>query len=120
MNVNGTAALDQIKRKPAVAGLRDEANADRKALAEQCRTLLGRAIERALVLANLTKQDASFRMGYPDQSAISRWIGGVENPQLHKLLAIDELRPWLAVALAEVSGSEVETTVRVRRVGGLR
>lgn len=101
-----------IPRKAVAAGLRH----DCKPLAVEWKRRMGIAIERALVLANLTKQEASFQMGYPDQSALSRWIAGTEPTQWHKLMAIDALRPWIAVAIAEQSGVEVQTTVIVRRL----
>jgi transcriptional regulator with XRE-family HTH domain len=47
--------------------------------------LMGQAIEEAIQEAKLEKKDAADRMGYQDQSALSRWIAGIENPQLHKL-----------------------------------
>lgn len=66
---------------------------------------IGAAIERAIVLANLTKQDVAYRMGYADQSALSRWISGVETAQLPSLWEIKELRWPLLRALAEISGT---------------
>lgn len=101
-----------VPRKAVAATLRPDCNS----LAVDWKRRLGMVIERALVLANLTKQEASFAMGYPDQSAISRWIAGTEPTQWHKLMAIDVLRPWIPVALAEQSGAEVQTTVIVRRL----
>lgn len=93
--------------KMLAATLRDQAKADPKPL--------GIAIERALVLANITKQDVSHRMGYTDQSSISKWISGKEPPRFDKLWAIRELRPHLVIALAESEDRcEVNTTVRVR------
>ena len=66
---------------------------------------IGTAIERAIVLAKLTKQDVAYRMGYEDQSALSRWISGVETAQLPRLWEIEELRWPLLRALAEISGT---------------
>lgn len=83
----------------------------RKPLAEQ----IGSAIERAIVLAKLTKQDVAYRMGYTDQSALSRWISGAETPQFAKLWAIPELQEPLVIALAELAAMVIETTVRTRR-----
>jgi hypothetical protein len=83
---------------------------DRKPLAEA----IGQAIERGIVLAKLTKQDVAFRMGYRDQSALARWISGVETPQFAKLWTIEELRQPLCIALAELAQCEVETVIRAR------
>lgn len=89
----------------------------RKPLAEDCRSLIGRVIERALSLAALTKQDVSHRMGYgTNQAPLSRWIAGAETPQFAKLFAVAELRVPLVIALAEiVEGVEVVTEIRVTR-----
>lgn len=100
-----------VPRKSVAAGLRT----DRKPLAVDWKRVSGCVVERALVLAGLTKQQVSFEMGYADQSAISRWIAGTEPTQWHKLMAIDDLRPWIPVAWAEQAGVEVQTTVIVRR-----
>lgn len=87
---------------------------DRKPLADA----LGGAIERALMLARITKQDAAFRMGYgTNQAPLSRWIGGTERPQFEKLWSIDELRGPLVTALAELAGHDVTTEIRIRKVG---
>jgi hypothetical protein len=114
MAAHDTARLDGIKRK-AVAmtgeGLR-------KPLAEDLRQPMGAAIERAIDLARLTKQDVAFQMGYADASALARWIAGVETPQFAKLFSVPGLRGPLVVALAELSGCvEIETTIRIRKVG---
>jgi hypothetical protein len=105
-----------VPRKMIAAGLRQDNHGERKRLAEDWKPLIGQAIERALVLANLSKQEASYAMGYSDQSALSRWLAGTERPQLDKLFAIDGLRQWIPVALAEVAGAEIQTTVIVRRI----
>ena len=112
-------SLDSLKGKSVAASLRSGETCG-KPLDGDWRRLVGRAIERALVLANLTKQEASHAMGYADQSKLSRWIAGDDTapPQFHKLLSIESLRPWIPVALAEVCASDecdVETTVRVWR-----
>lgn len=115
-----TAQLDAIKRKPLAMrgeGLARRGEGDRKPLADpDLPRLIGRAIERALKLANLEKKDAAWRMGYEDQSALSRWIAGVETPQFAKLFGILELRGPLVVALAELAEDvDVTTTISVRR-----
>lgn len=88
----------------------------RKPVAEDLKRAIGFAIARALELANLTKQEAAFQMGYEDQSALSRWISGVETAQFAKLFGIARLRGPLVIALAELSEDVVvETTISIRR-----
>lgn len=90
---------------------------DRKRLAEQeWRRHIGKTIERALALAHLTKQEISYAMAYEDQSAISRWISGVERPLFDKLFAVDGFYDAWILACAEGNPRiEVETTMRLRR-----
>jgi hypothetical protein len=80
---------------------------------------IGRVIERAIVLAGLTKQELAHAMGYADQSALSRWISGAEAAQIAKLWAVRALRGALVIAMAEASRADVEvqTVVTLRRVG---
>lgn len=104
-----------VPRKAVAARLSEGAKPNCKPVAVEWKRRMGLAIERALVLANLTKQDVSFQMGYPDQSALSRWIAGTEPTQWHKLMAVDQLRPWIPVAIAEQAGVDVQTIVCVRR-----
>ncbi len=75
----------------------------------------GLAIERALARAGMTKQDASFAMGYQDQSSVGKWIGGVERPHFDKLWAIESLRAHIAVEFAKLAGERVKvrTTVEI-------
>lgn len=87
----------------------------RKPLAEDWNRLVGQAIERAILLARLTKQEVAHEMGYSDQSTLSRWISGAETAQLPKLFAIDALREPLAVALAELAGAKVDTHLHFPR-----
>lgn len=107
-----------VPRKSVAAGLRADrgpAN-DCKPFAEEWKGLLCGAVERALDLAKMTKQDVSHAMEYPDQSAISKWISGVEPIQWHKLMAVDQLRPWIPVALAELASDvHVQIVLNVRR-----
>lgn len=115
MAQNDTAVLDGIKRKSVAMSLRS-GERDRKPLADDLKQPIGQAIERGIVLAGLTKQDVAFRMGYQDQSALARWISGVETPQFARLFMVQELRGPLVLALAELAGTvDVETTIRIRR-----
>jgi ribosome-binding protein aMBF1 (putative translation factor) len=80
--------------------------------------LLGRAIERALERADLTKQDAAHRMGYEDQSALSRWISGAETPQIARLWTLGEdFQRALVIELASACqvGVKVRTTIELEQ-----
>lgn len=89
----------------------------RKPVADpQVARVLGQAIERALERAGLTKQDAAFRMGYEDQSALSRWISGVESPQVARLWTLGELfQRSLVLELAATChvGVKIRTTIEL-------
>jgi hypothetical protein len=81
-----------------------------KPLAEEFKPLIGRAIERCILLSGMTKQEAAYEMGYTDASALSRWIAGVEQPQLHRLFSVRALQPFLIVALGQMCKDVVITT----------
>jgi hypothetical protein len=100
---------------PKMLAARDEG--DRKPLAERdWRRLVGQTIERALTLAHLTKQEVSYAMGYSDQSAVSRWIAGVERPLFDKLFAVDRFYDAWVIAAAEANPrADVQTVVTIRR-----
>ena len=107
--------LAAVQRKMLAAALR----ADRKPLAEpvEWRRQIGRLIDRALILARLTKQEMSHAMGYRDQSALSRWISGVERPLLDKLFAVDRFYDAWVIACAEGNPRiEVSTAITIRMV----
>lgn len=106
------AQLDSMPRK--MVAMTSEAL--RKPLAEDLRRAIGQAIEHAILLSQLTKQDIAYRMGYEDQSALSRWISGAENAQFAKLWIVRELRAPLVVALAAMAEDAcVTTTVTIKR-----
>jgi hypothetical protein len=112
MSQHNTAQLDGIKRKSIAM----TSEALRKPLADDLKRAIGQAIERAIVLAGLTKQEVAFAMGYEDQSALSRWISGAETPQFARLFIVVKLRGPLVIALAELSGDvDVQTTIVIRR-----
>jgi hypothetical protein len=91
---------------------------DRKPLAAQeWRRRVGITIDRALTLARLSKQEVSHAMGYRDQSAVSRWISGVERPLLDKLFAVDRFYDAWVIACAEGNPRvEVTTAITIRRI----
>lgn len=93
------------------------AKAECKRLAEaEWRTQIGKSIERSLALSGLTKQELSYAMGYQDQSALSRWIAGVERPLFDKLFAVDLFYDAWVIAAAEGNPRvEVKTVIEIRR-----
>lgn len=95
--------------------LRAGIEGDRKKVAD-LRPVIGRLVERALELAELTKQDAAYRMGYRDAGTISRWCSAVERPLFDKLFTLDGFEAAWMLALAERNPKmEVETIVKIRR-----
>lgn len=93
------------------------AKAECKPVALDWRRHIGGTIDRALTLARLSKQELSFAMGYPDQSALSRWISGVERPLLDKLFAVDRFYDAWIIACAEGNPRiAVTTAITVRHV----
>lgn len=108
------AALNAPRKAVAASLRRSESDCKRLAAeATEWKEMLGKAVERAIVLAQMTKQEVSYEMGYPDQSAVSRWIAGTEPTQWHKLMAVAKLRRWIPIALAELAKEEVEVNVTV-------
>lgn len=94
--------------KAALAG-----EGDRKRFAVSFR----KAIDRAVSLSGLTKQQFAGLMGYDDASQLSRWIAGTESVNVDRLWSTHAIHAYLITALAEQAGDavEIETTVRVRR-----
>jgi transposase-like protein len=86
---------------------------DRKRFAASFRL----AVDRAIALSGLTKQQFAGLMGYADASALSRWISGAEPVNVDRLWSTEAIHPFLITALAEQAGHavEIETTVRLRR-----
>ncbi len=109
------AQLDRVQRKSLTMDLR-AGEAGRKPLAEDLKLAIGRAIEDAIKAAHLEKKDVADRMGYSDQSALGRWIAGVETAQFAKLFLVVELRAPLVIALARLAeDAEIVTTISIRR-----
>lgn len=96
-------------------GLRSEAKADRKPLAD-LRPAIGRLVNRALQLMNLTKQEAAYEMDYADAGTISRWCAGTERPAFDKLFTLDGFARAYVLAIAEQDPHlEAYTTIRMVR-----
>lgn len=78
---------------------------------------VGRAVERALALLGMTKQEAAYAMGYSDQGVVSRWCSAVERPLFDKLFALERFEECYIVALAEKNPAvEVVTYIRLKRI----
>lgn len=79
---------------------------------------LGAILGRAIALAHLNQKDVAFRLGHQDQSAVSRWVSGVEPARFAALWQIGALRAGLIMALAESmdAGVNVQTVVTIQRV----
>lgn len=94
-----------------------QAKADLKNLETRWRERVGGALARTLQLAGVSQKEASGLLGHKDQSQINRWLAGTERPQFDALLAVEQLRQPLVIALAELAGAgvEVDTVIRVRR-----
>lgn len=104
----GRRHLDRFENGPLVM-----AKADLKNL-EVWRESIGKAVERCFALAGVSDKEGAALIGR-DQGQIGRWIKGTERPQLDAIFAVEKLRQPFAQALAEMSGAEVEVTVRMRR-----
>lgn len=81
------------------------------------KTLVGRAIQRAVSLAGLTNKEAAGLIGVND-SQFGKWLSGNEPPQVHRVFAVAQLQQPLVIALAEAiddSGVIVTTHVQIRQ-----
>jgi transcriptional regulator with XRE-family HTH domain len=98
-----------------IRGLKGETRS--KPLAEQEEAArYGRALERAIEDSGLTKQEAAFRLGYTEQSMISRWIAGQENPPMPRLfvkLGERFKQAWVLQMAKQTNGVNVETVMRI-------
>lgn len=81
------------------------------------KSLVGRAIQRAVSLAGLTNKEAAALVGVND-SQFGKWLSGNEPPQVHRVFAVPALRQPLVLALAECcesDGISVKTVVTLER-----
>lgn len=91
------------------------AKADRKPLAD-LRPKIGQLVDRALVLAGVSKQDAAYRMQYADAGTVSRWCSGLERPAFDKLFTIDGFEAAYVQAIAERNPRiRVQTTITLEK-----
>ena len=106
MSQKPTSALDQVHHKM----LRVEGEADRKRLG------IGRSVERALVIAGLTKQEAAYQLGYSDQGVISRWCSGIERPQFDKLFELPGFEAaWIEARAETHPAMTCRTVIEIRK-----
>jgi hypothetical protein len=87
--------------------LRMRGEADRKKFADCSKEAVGRALERAIAMSGLSKQEAAFAMGYSDPGTVSRWCAGTERLHVDKVMAVADLRQPFALQLAKLSGAKV-------------
>ena len=106
------AHADRPRKMLAIRELRGEADRKPLAVAEISR-VIGRAIERALIAAGMEKKAAAAEMGYADQSALSRWIAGIETANFAKLWSLGApFQRELVIALAaECAAIRVDTVL---------
>lgn len=103
-------------RKMLRAELRSEAKTDRKELAD-LRPVIGSLVDRALVLAGISKQEAAYRMHYANQGTVSRWCSGLERPAFDKLFTLAGFKTAYVLAIAEGDSQiEVTTAITIKRV----
>lgn len=108
------AALDDRHLERLEQARPSMAKANLKELEIEWREQIGRAIQRAFALAGWTQKEGAAKVGR-DTGQVGRWINGTERPQLDALFAVEELRPALIQALAELARYEVVTRIELRR-----
>jgi DNA-binding transcriptional regulator YiaG len=90
----------------------------RKPEMEPYRQMLGAAIKRARLRSELSLKELAALLSC-DERQVARWEDGSERAHWDRLFAIQGYRQQLIVAVAELGGDavEIETVVRVRKVG---
>jgi DNA-binding transcriptional regulator YiaG len=88
--------------------------AHKKLALEEYRAEVGRCIERARCLSELTAEQFADEVGcHP--STLSKWIHNIEPPQTDRVL-MSPMRPFMLQALAErTQGCEVASVITLRR-----
>ena len=78
----------------------------------------GEILRRAVELAGLIEKEAAEQMGV-DRAQFSRWLGGLENPQVWRFQRHALIGPALIAAQAEVTpGATIQTVITLlRKVG---
>ena len=110
-----TAEHRQTPRELAEIGRPAMAKANlRKAETVDFRVVIGRVIARAQSLAGWSLKELAAKVER-DPRQVARWLDGSERAQFDVLFAVEELRGPLVIALGELAGADVQTTVIVRR-----
>lgn len=97
----------------AKAGLPDLRKAE---MDEIWRAQVGKAVERMRRAAGLTLQEFAAAV-QRDERQVARWESGKEHAQIAAIVAVEALRAFLVIALAEMVQDRVEviTEIRVKR-----
>jgi len=78
---------------------------------------VGAAIARAVQFVGWSHKEAAARVGV-DDAEFGKWLNGTRRPQFDRLFAVAALREPLLLALSGlVTGVEVVTEIRLRRIG---
>lgn len=112
MTTHSTDRLNDVRPKMLRAGFPlDRLQVEKEAI--------GYAFAKALHRAGLTRQDATYIMGYTNQRVISDWTSGKENVQPAKLrlLGKEFWRQWV-IAQAEMEGMPVVTSITTEELDG--
>lgn len=99
MGASLTDRLNAVKPKSLV--MKGEALHKFLVLPEH-RAAVARVVRRMLEISGLQHKDAAFLLGFgDDQTPISRWLAGVEPPNLARILTVPALACALSAAIAE-------------------
>lgn len=88
----------------------------RKADDEMWRAAVGQVVEDIRLLAKLSLKEFADAVSR-DERQVARWISGADRPQFDAVVAVEELRQPLVIAIARLAGQGVEivTQITVRR-----
>ena len=85
-----------------------------KKIDPQWKARVGQAVHRCFSLAGRTQKEAAALIDR-DPAQVGRWITGEDNPQFAAIFAVEELRAPFVIALSELAGVEIETTIHIKR-----
>lgn len=75
---------------------------------------IGRCLDQARRCVGLTLKELAAALGR-DARQVRRWIDGSERTQMDVVFGVEALRAPFVLALAELAGLDVVTTISVRR-----
>lgn len=76
--------------------------------------LVGLDVEQALILLGISKQEVAGRLGYSEQSVISRWCTGLERPHFDKLFQLPGFdEAWITVRARRNPKVTVSTVITI-------